>query len=349
MPASSIRARSSGPLLAVRATIAIRGTPAAASRRRISRAVAGPSSPGIIPSRNRTSNGSAASLASASRPPPTTVASTSWRPSRRPTTRRLSALSSATSTRGRRVGSISLTVPGGLGAVDPHTGMPVGSGGGRREGADPLARRRPNSARIDVDGDICDRWPARDPSPVRDRLAVGRATGCVDVDRRGLRPDQSRIEGGGDHQRVVDERPVEAVGRGVELEVEAERVGEEPDRRGCSPPTAARRAGARDQDAGEWSEGRPAPGERDHVVAGQAGLLGDVEAEPQRASRRRVCAHRRPPGRKGDPRHLRVAVHVPLADGRRVAGDPERAAHADPAPEEPGERGARSGRRSRGW
>ena len=117
IPASSIAARSSGPLLAVSATIAIRGEPAAASRRRISRAVAGPSSPGIIPSRNSMSNGSAASRSSASAPPATTVASMSWRPSRRATTRRLSALSSATSTRGRRVGSIGLTVAG---APDPH-------------------------------------------------------------------------------------------------------------------------------------------------------------------------------------------------------------------------------------
>ena len=42
--------------------------PAAASRRRISRAVAGPSSRGIMPSTSRRSNGSAARRSSASAP-----------------------------------------------------------------------------------------------------------------------------------------------------------------------------------------------------------------------------------------------------------------------------------------
>ena len=68
MPASSIRSRSSGWPLAVMATIGMRGAPAAASRRRISRAVAGPSSRGIMPSTSSRSNGSAARRSSASAP-----------------------------------------------------------------------------------------------------------------------------------------------------------------------------------------------------------------------------------------------------------------------------------------
>ena len=341
MPASSIRARSSGPLLAVRATIAIRGTPAAVSRRRISRTVAGPSSPGIIPSRNTRSNGSAGEprqrLEAVARPPPRRRRE---RPSRRPTTRRLSALSSATSTRGRRVGSIALTVPGGLGAVDPPI-RGCRSGQARVAARAPTRsiRRRPNSAaststaksafggRPVVRRQSAIVWPSAGP-PMRRRRRP-RAPSRPAPDRgprrppagRGRRPRRSRRSWRGTRSRSGARR------RGTGS-------------RGCWRPIAARARRAR----ARGPVSRPARLPARRASATTSSLVRracSVTSRPSQTARgvagSALIAARQ--AAEGDPRRLRVAVHVPLADRRRVARDPERAAHADPAPEEPRQRG----------
>src|SRR6266550_7579953 len=55
------------------------------------------------------------------------------------------------------------------------------------------------------------------PSPIGDGLARRQRPAQLDVDGDRLRPDERRIEGGSDGERVVDEGAVEAVVAAVEL------------------------------------------------------------------------------------------------------------------------------------
>src|SRR6188472_3316992 len=97
--------------------------------------------------------------------------------------------------------------------------------------ADPLDEALEERRRVRLDDEVHVRRPAPQPPEVGDRLAVAKAARRVDVHGDGLGPDERRVQRHRDHERVVDERAVEPVVAGMELEVEAERVGDEPDDR----------------------------------------------------------------------------------------------------------------------
>src|SRR5450759_2106746 len=65
-----------------------------------------------------------------------------------------------------------------------------------------------------------------DVPPVRDRFARGEPPAQLHIHGDWLRPDQRRVQGRREGQRVVDEGAVEAVVAAVELHVEAEGIGQ---------------------------------------------------------------------------------------------------------------------------
>ena len=180
------------------------------------------------------------------------------------------------------------------------------------------------------------------PSPGPPDASTSTATGSV--------VDQARVERRRDHQRVVDERAVEAVVAGVELEVEPEGVGEEPDHRVARdrPPLRRQRARGRGR-ACRPAGSRPGGPRRRRRRSSAAPAPSRRGRAPALAGRRGVRVDRRLPRREGEPRRLRVAVDVPLGHRRRVAGHAERPAHAHPAPQEPRAAPAPRAARSRGW
>ena len=148
------------------------------------------------------------------------------------------------------------------------------------------------------------------------------------------------VERRGDGQRVVDERPVEAVVPGVELHVEAQRIGHVTDDRVArhGPGRVHRLLAARQRDRIVGRAARP-PREADDVVGEDPRLLGDVEAERERPRDRGIRHARVGPCPEDDLRRVRVAVDVPLGRRRRVARHAERAAHQRVAAQQPGEGG----------
>src|SRR3954452_5572327 len=102
---------------------------------------------------------------------------------------------------------------------------------GGRQTPDALHEAAQELVGVGVGRDIDVRRASPDASPVRDGLAGGQPPGKLDVDGDGLRRHERPVEGGGDRQRVVDERAVEPVVVAVELHVEPQRVGDVADDR----------------------------------------------------------------------------------------------------------------------
>ncbi len=129
----------------------------------------------------------------------------------------------------------------------------------------------------------------------------------------------------------MDERAVEAVVPGMELEVEAERVGHQAD-----DPVAGHRAAFRASESPIRVQGvirvaAGTPGHGHDMIGRQAGPLGRVEPDDRPPRRRWVELDGPLPRSEHDSRGLRIAVDVPLRDRGRVAGDAEGATHAPPA------------------
>ena len=234
------------------------------------------------------------------------------------------------------------------GVTAPIGGGPIGAGRSRSypPGADAAARaptrstsRRPNSAASTATATSAFGARPRDAPPVRDRLAVARAAGRVDLDGRGLGRHQARVEGRRDDQRVVDERAVEAVVAGVELEVEPEGVGQEPDHRVARDRPPLRRQRARGPGSSVSSGRLPAR----RAMATTSSVVRracSVTSRPSTSARGTVASastaacHAAKASRAASGSqwtfHSDTGVVLP--------GHAERAAHAHPAPQEPRER-----------
>ena len=138
----------------------------------------------------------------------------------------------------------------------------------------------------------------------------------------------------------MDERAIEAVVPGVELEVETQRVGDVADDRIAGDrvdrPHRVLAAGERQRviraAAGTTSQ-------LDHLVGSDPGALRHVEAQGHGPGDRGVLRDRRAPGTEHDLGRLRVAVDVPFRGRGRVAGRPECAAHQRIALEQAGQPG----------
>ena len=143
----------------------------------------------------------------------------------------------------------------------------------------------------------------------------------LDVHVQRLGRDQAAVERRRDRQRIVDERAVEAVVRGVELHVEAERVGDVRGRSGCWPRTGWRASGPR-RAPGRWNRRaccRPAGRAGRRRRAGS--VARSVTSRPS-ASGRGIdgsASRRVGPGPEHDLGGVGVAVDVPLGGRCRVA------------------------------
>jgi inosine-uridine nucleoside N-ribohydrolase len=133
---------------------------------------------------------------------------------------------------------------------------------------------------------------------------------------------EGRVERGGERQRIVDERAVEAVEAAVELHVEAQRVGDEADdgirgdRTRFHGELAAVGEGGRVPRSRVVRAAAGAAREADHVLRRELRAFGHVQAQRDRARHAGDTAERR----QDDLRRIGIDADVPLRRRRRVAG-----------------------------
>src|SRR5919198_3287279 len=102
---------------------------------------------------------------------------------------------------------------------------------GCRQPSDAVYESLQEFLRVGLDSDVEVGRLAPDPSPIGDGFAGRQRAAELDVDGQRLGPDQAPIQGGRNGQGIVDEGAVEPVVTTVELHVEAESIGNEPDDR----------------------------------------------------------------------------------------------------------------------
>ena len=96
-----------------------------------------------------------------------------------------------------------------------------------RQGPQALHESLEEATRVRLDRDVHVRRPAPTAPPVGHRLAGREGARQLHVDGQGLGAHEGGIERGRHGQRIVDEGAVEPVEAGVELHVEAQRIGHE--------------------------------------------------------------------------------------------------------------------------
>ena len=225
-------------------------------------------------------------------------------PSRRSRRRARRRTRSSPATARTQLADIACLHAAGAGPSDPHPArLPTLACYDARSAASPPTRSTNRSRNVSASASTATSTFGGRPQTRRQSVTVSPVVSVprqLDVDGQRLGPDEARVQGRGDRQRIVDERAVEAVvaASGTPCRSAARR--RRSGRSGSRRPNGSRASGPR---RGRARASRPASlpgaaGERDDVLGRDLGLLGDVEAERERARRRSVAGRR--PGVEDD-------------------------------------------------